>query len=147
MRTSSPHPEEKKLLALLDGELAPVVADQIREHCGACAQCRDALQDLSAVHEMIRAHAPSGPLRPAWPFVKDRLGRGSLPRLRSAFGVATTAAALVGVLLGVVVGSIGNRQTENEGSYLWSRITSSSAEEGCGTLPDIYSTTTSGEGR
>jgi anti-sigma factor RsiW len=147
MTTSDPHPEGKKILALLDGELAPAVAAEVREHCGVCAQCRQVLRDFSAVRGTLEAHARSEPLRPVWPAVRAHLGRAASPGFRPAFGLATTAAALAGIALGVLVGSMAHRSTEHDGAYLWSVAASSVGEEGGNTLPDIYSTTIFGEGR
>ena len=147
MKRSDPHPKGQKILALLDGELAPAVAAEVREHCEACAQCRQVLQDFSAVRGALEAHARSEPLGPVWPAVRAHLGKAASPGFRAAFGFATTAAALAGIALGVLVGSLAHRSAEHEGTYLWSVAASSVGEEGGNTLPDIYSTTIFGEGR
>jgi anti-sigma factor RsiW len=147
MSTSGPHPPGQKIVALLDGELAPAVAAEVRGHCDACAHCRQVRQDFSAVRGMLSAHAGSEPLRPIWPAVRARREKAASPASRPAFGVAATAAALVGIALGVMVGSLAHRSPEYEGTYLWSVVASSVGEESGNALPDIYSTTLSGEGR
>lgn len=149
MKPHGLHPRGETILAFLDGELAPAFADEVRDHCAACAECRQVSQELSSVREILVAHPGSAPLRPVWPAVQGRLERPASPFFRPAFGIATTAAALVGILLGVFVGSIGNRHPRHEGAYLWSVVPSSIAQDGGGTLPDIYAITTSasGEGR
>ena len=148
MNPSGPHPPGQKIVALLDGELALAVAAEVREHCDACAQCRQVLQDFSAVRGMLAAHSGCEPLRPVWPAVRARRTKAAFPVSRPAFGFATTAAALVGIALGVLVGTLAHRSSEDEGTYLWSAVASGVGDEGGNALPDIYSTmTTSGEGR
>ena len=147
MTTSGPHPPGQKIVELLDGELAPAVAAEVREHCDACAQCRQVHRDFSAVRGMLAAHASSEPLRPIWPAVRARREKTASPASRPAFGFAATAAALAGIALGVLVGSLAHRSPEYEGTYLWSVVASSVGEEGGNALPDIYSTTLSAEGR
>jgi anti-sigma factor RsiW len=145
MNTPGPHPEGEKILALLDGELDPAVAGEIREHCAACAPCGQVLREFSEVRGLLAAHAPSEPLRPAWPAVRTRLEAAAAPAFRPAFGFATTAAAVVGIALGVLVGTLAHRHSAVEGTYLWSVVASGVGEPGGGALPDIYATTTSSE--
>jgi anti-sigma factor RsiW len=147
MSTPGSHPPGQKIVALLDGELAPAVAAEVRRHCEACAQCRQVLQDFSAVRGVLAAHGSSAPLRPIWPVVRVRREKAASPGFRPAFGFATAAAALVGIVLGVLVGSLAHRSPSYEGAYLWSVIAPGVGEEGGSALPDIYSTTISGEGR
>jgi anti-sigma factor RsiW len=147
MRAPGPHPRETAILAFLDGELGPLDADAVRNHCSDCEQCRQVLQELSVVSRALQSLPPAEPVRPVWPAVRDGLERARLPIFRPAFAAATTATALLGVLLGVWIGSIGSRATEPSGSYLWSYVASSITEEGGDSLPDIYSTATSREGR
>jgi anti-sigma factor RsiW len=146
MRTSNSHPRGEKILAFLDGELPPPEAEAVREHCRTCEKCRQVVAELSAVQKTLRGHMPSEPLRPIWPAVRGRLERTDRLLFRPAFTLVTTAAVLVGVFLGVLFGSIGDRSATSETSYIWSAVGSSFAEEDGGTLPDIYTTTTSEEG-
>ena len=45
--------------ALLDGELAPEEAAEVRAHCEACEACRRVRDELAAVAEALRAEAHS----------------------------------------------------------------------------------------
>lgn len=147
MTTMDRHPDGKKILALLDGELPATEAAAIREHCDACAGCARLLADHSAVRGMLQAREPARPLRPVWPAVRNRLARPGVPLFRPAFTMAATAAALLGVLLGVLVGSVGTRTVEPRGAYLWSVVSSHTGGDGGTTLQHIYSSSNSGEGR
>ena len=149
MNDLSSHPGGKRILALIDGELPPTEADPVRRHIEECAQCRREWEELGAVADSLAAlAAPSAsePLRPVWPIVRDRLSRTDRPILKPAFGAAAAAAVLVGVAIGILVGSAGSRATESEGAYLWSSFGSSLAEDGGGTLSGAYSRMTIEEG-
>lgn len=44
----------RRLKAWIDGELSPRAADQVREHLGGCASCRDAERSYRRIGEWIR---------------------------------------------------------------------------------------------
>lgn len=147
MREPESHPSGRAILALLDEELAPGDAEKVSAHCDTCEQCRQLREELSSVGETLRAHVASGPLRPVWPVVQDRLDRASRPILRAAFGVATAAAIVVGVFLGLLAGTAESRRAESGGANLWSVVGSSLGEGGSGTLSGAYGRMASEEGR
>ena len=55
------HESEEDLSALLDGRLTAAEASRAREHLGACASCRAALDGLEAARSLLR-RAPRRPL-------------------------------------------------------------------------------------
>jgi anti-sigma factor RsiW len=138
MNASDSHPGGKRILAWLDGELPEGEADLVRRHCEECEPCRQEWEELTAVGEALAAAPASKPISPVWPEIRDRLSEPDRPILKPAFGAAAAAAVLAGVAIGVLVGSGESQAPVSEGSYLWSAVGSSMAEDGGGTLSGAY---------
>lgn len=52
---------EKQLSAYLDGELEPVLKQELEEHLKGCPRCRQALQELSLLSSIVKAEQPAVP--------------------------------------------------------------------------------------
>ena len=101
---------------------------------------------LGMVSDALDEQPGDEPIRPVWPSVRDRLKRERRPVLRSMFGAAAAAALLVGVGIGLFIGSSAKPAQESGSSSLWSAVGSSLAEDGGGSLSGTWSRMMSGEG-
>jgi anti-sigma factor RsiW len=147
MNESGLHPDGKKILALLDGELSPGEAEEVRGHCASCEECRRTRDDLASVGRVLQAHPDEESLRPIWPVVQERLESTDRPLLRPLFGLAASAAVAAGILLGVLLAPTESQPDKIGGAYLWSAVGSSLGETGGETLSSAYAVTPSEEGR
>ncbi len=92
---------EEDLSALLDDELAPTRAEQVRAHVASCDGCRTRLEALRGVDALLTA----APARSVPPDLRERLQvRIEPPRprrrlARPAFGMALAAAAALALYL------------------------------------------------
>jgi ferric-dicitrate binding protein FerR (iron transport regulator) len=79
----------------------------VREHCAACPECGRAWREAAALWSLVDdAPAPALP-RSIWPGVRRRLATRPSRGARWSFAAAAAAACLVGLLLGVRLGSVG----------------------------------------
>jgi predicted anti-sigma-YlaC factor YlaD len=61
---------KRKLSALIDGELAPSLREEVQDHLASCGACRQAFEGLSQTWEMIRTVPPAS--KPA-PYLYTRI--------------------------------------------------------------------------
>jgi anti-sigma factor RsiW len=97
----------RRLPELLDGTLAPAVADAVREHAAACARCERQLAELALCERLVAA-LPIGAAAFAAPAADRRLRRLArwappqpISRGRDrleGLAMAAAAAALAGVI-------------------------------------------------
>jgi anti-sigma factor RsiW len=129
---------EDKLEAMLDGELTRAEASAVRAHCTGCKKCGAALGELEMIDGALEMEREPSPLRPMWPAVREALVHPSVPRFGFSFGLVTSAAAVAGVVLGVLLGSLDElpehpleaAETYSVGSYL--------GDDSVPTLDEIY---------
>ena len=69
MTTHDEHHLAARIQAFLDGELPAGEADEVRDHCRSCAQCRRVLDESSRVRELLSADDGVEPVRPLWPLI------------------------------------------------------------------------------
>jgi anti-sigma factor RsiW len=68
------HPDIiERLSALLDGELDAESAQDVENHLAACAECRDAAEDLNRILTAAREMPPAPPRQDLWPAIAARL--------------------------------------------------------------------------
>src|SRR5688500_15399110 len=72
------HPEDERLLSLVDGELSPEQTATVQSHLASCAECRDrteqlrlTLADYDAHHRELKGQAPPPPT--PWPDIQKRM--------------------------------------------------------------------------
>lgn len=147
MNAHGPHPGEPRIMALIDGELAPSEAGEVRDHCSSCSSCAKILEEFSRVRETLGSHERGEPVRPIWPAVRERREKARLPVFRAASTATAAAMAATGVVIGLLVGSAVHRPAATRGAYLWPLVASSIGGQSGATVPDIYSIAETGEGR
>jgi anti-sigma factor RsiW len=99
------HPREPVLQAYYDGELDAVTSAMIREHCAACPTCRADLATRAFIRERVAKSAPRATHASVWPHIAARPRREQSRSHRLAFDLGITAAAVAGVVLGVLIGA------------------------------------------
>jgi len=106
---------QRRLSALLDGELPRRAAERVTAHLAACAQCAAQWQRLQALRGALEAapavKAPSGFARSV---VREALRRRQAPDARpvparGAVRLAAAAAVLAGLALGALAGGTATR--------------------------------------
>ncbi|MBU1700222.1 MAG: zf-HC2 domain-containing protein [Candidatus Eisenbacteria bacterium] len=136
---------DTKIESFLDKELSPAENDAVQEHCATCPVCERLLKEQIAVRKMLAGVTGSEPIRPMWNGVRERLIKSEPQRLKSAFALGATAAA-VGVCVGLFVGSLQTHAPEMESSNLWSNVGSTITGETDELLPSLYLNTSDEEG-
>lgn len=96
------HPAEH-LTAYADGALTPEEAAEIAAHLASCASCREMLDDLVAVRELLRSIPDPLPHPAALPRTLARLQRRRIPRWLAGWAVIGAVAAAALLLLQVRV--------------------------------------------
>ena len=128
---------EEKIRAYLDGELPPAEADGIREHCRSCPRCGRALEESKALHRVLEADAALDPPQSLWPLVRARLERQDGSGLRLWFALSASGAALAGLLLGVILGSL-EESRDSWQQETWTEVGSLLAGGAETTLDEAY---------
>jgi len=122
---------EDRLQACLDGELAPDEAAAVRAHCESCPRCARVWEALGVVS------APQPP-RAVWPLVQAHLSRRPSRFLRISFALGATAAAVGGLILGVLLGSAHLPDEERWQQETWAEVGSLLTDAAEPTLDEIY---------
>jgi len=91
--SSSAHPADGDLRALLDGELSPAQRLEVEQHTGACAACRARLSALDSASQETAALLGLLPTAAPDLRIETIVSRARAPRLR--WGVIAAALALV----------------------------------------------------
>ncbi len=138
MKTRTRHPAPEELQALIDGEMEETRAAAVEQHCLTCTSCRQAHDDLVAVYDMLAADPPPEPLRPMWPRVMQGLHPAPTPRFGLSFAVGTSALTAAGIVLGILLGSLGAQSPASQQQDIWSAIGSSIMIESDETLFENY---------
>jgi anti-sigma factor RsiW len=129
---------DDRLQACLDGELAPDEAAAVRAHCESCPRCARAWRDLTEVWEALGVVSAPQPPRAVWPLVQARLSRRPSRFLRISFALGATAAAVGGLMLGVLLGSAHWSAEERWQQETWAEVGSLLADGAEPTLDEIY---------
>ena len=129
---------EDRLQACRDGELAPEEAAAVRAHCESCPRCARAWRDLTEVWEALGVVSAPQPPRAVWPLVEARLSRRPSRFLRISFALGATAAAVGGLMLGVLLGSAHLPAEERWQQETWAEVGSLLADGAEPTLDEIY---------
>jgi len=116
----------KNFSALLDGEVAPAVAEAVREHLRTCKACAAAWEAMGAAdaeaREGLRAVAQGSDLSEAFAprVIKELAAVGARPMRRAdgrkVWRLATSAAGVFLVLVGIVWFLLRTEQAEKPGS-------------------------------
>ncbi len=136
--TGDDHIDARELEAFLDGGLPLQRADAVRAHCDSCASCQNVLDELRAVRELLQSDAISGPLRPMWAAISDRLRASRAPRFRLSFALGTSTVALVGVVLGLILGSFGGRTSDVQADSFATGVVVTLTGEESSTIAGMY---------
>jgi anti-sigma factor RsiW len=108
--------ELDRIQGLLDGELAPHEAAEVRDHCARCRECGQALVSAVAVWQRLDAAAAPPPPRAAWPGVQAALAaRTHSGALTPRLAASAVAAALGGLALGLTLGLGGFTSSRGDG--------------------------------
>ena len=96
---------KKELSAYFDGQLGPEKAVEISAHVSACAECRAALEELSAlsngVKENLSAAAPAA--------MKERVLARARAEKKTLFRTSTLLAAAAVIILALMAGIAAKR--------------------------------------
>ncbi|OGS04841.1 MAG: hypothetical protein A3J70_08560 [Elusimicrobia bacterium RIFCSPHIGHO2_02_FULL_61_10] len=96
---------KKELSAYFDGQLGPEKAVEISAHVSACAECRAALEELSAlssgVKENLSAAAPAA--------MKERVLARARAEKKPLFRTSTVLAAAAVIILALMAGIAAKR--------------------------------------
>ena len=96
---------KKELSAYFDGQLGPEKAVEISAHVSACAECRAALEELSAlsngVKENLSASAPAA--------MKERVLARARAEKKPLFRTSTLLAAAAVIILALMAGIAAKR--------------------------------------
>ncbi|MCK4304093.1 MAG: hypothetical protein KAY24_07630 [Candidatus Eisenbacteria sp.] len=103
-------------------------------------------KEMEAVWEALGASAASEPPRPLWPLIHARLGQRPTRRLRALFALSASAAAVTGVLLGILLGSAGQSAQDQWQQETWAEVGSMLADGTTLTLGDVYLASQADEG-
>jgi anti-sigma factor RsiW len=93
-----------RIQACLDGELEPIAAAAVREHCDRCPACGRVWRELEAVWAVIASAPEPSPSRPVWPAVRARLTAPVSRWWRLSYVGGAVAATAAGLLLGLWFG-------------------------------------------
>ncbi|MFC2173150.1 anti-sigma factor family protein [Acidobacteriota bacterium] len=130
---------EDRLQAYLDGELTKNQTGRIEGHLARCPSCRGVLDELKAVGHTMKSEADPEPLRAMWPAVRERLKRPTpAPRHRAAFAMATSAVAVIGVVLGLFLGMWKGEASTVATDGAWAEIATTLTAGDAISLSDIY---------
>jgi len=138
MKSSRQCDFQRTIPALIYGELPEDEASQIREHCQTCPACRSEIREFSAVQDMLESRPVFEPIRPVWPQLLDQLALSTRPWSRPVFAFETGLAAAVGILIGVLVGSMTSQVEEDQYLDTWSAVGSSITQDPRYGLPNVY---------
>jgi anti-sigma factor RsiW len=125
-----------KIRACLDGELAPDEAARVRAHCARCRACHRAWTEIENLYRILESDTGAEPLRPVWPGVRERIGEPRRGLARFPFAVGASAAAAAGLLLGLLLGSVGETLGSRAESS-WSEVGTLLTDSGT-SLDDLY---------
>ena len=138
MKSSRQCDFQRKIPALIYGELPDDEANEIREHCRTCPACRSEIREFSAVQGMLESQPVSEPIRPVWLQLLDQLEPSTRPWSRPVFAFGTGLAAAAGMLIGVLVGSMTSQVEEDQYLDTWSTVGSSITQDPQYGLPNVY---------
>jgi anti-sigma factor RsiW len=131
---------EIRIQALFDGELNELEASAVRDHLEKCGRCASIWADMESVRAALPGYTGSGPLRPAWPAVRDRLEENRASRMGVAFRLGTSLAAAAGILIGLYVSSFDSSENYTDDES-WAEFGSLLGSEEGATLDYLYLTT------
>lgn len=96
----STHPPEERITAWREGLLTPPEAAALKEHCRQCPRCDEIRREIDIVLRALAIDAASrpAPSRSFWPAL-------DAPCRRWAMALASSAAALAGLIIGYAVGT------------------------------------------
>lgn len=138
MKRRAAHPTAQEIQALVDGELGEARAAAVRQHCESCSDCRQIREGCVAVCDLLAADLPPELLRPMWPQIRNELHRVSARRFDLFFAAGTSALAAAGLVLGILLGSLGAPARDRQQQDIWSAIGSSLTGEARGALSGTY---------
>ena len=98
------HRDVELLSALLDDDLEPGQAAEVRGHVDTCDRCRQVLEQLAAIREAAAGLEQLDPAPATWFEIQRRIQKRRRPRL-AWFWAGVPAAAAAAVLVVVLVGS------------------------------------------
>jgi anti-sigma factor RsiW len=133
---------ENRIQAWLDGELTASEAEAVENHCRICDSCGERWQEQLEIRSMLSAAPLEESVAPMWPVVEKRLQGSAGFTLPFAFGAS--AAAVVGIALGVFLGTINETPYENGEQDVWSEVGSTMATESSSGLSGFYLDTEEG---
>lgn len=90
---------ENMLQACAEGRLGRAREAEVREHCGACPDCRRVLQDYERLDELL-ADDTVEPTSSVWPAVEARLRERTSPWAKVALSLGSAAAVAAGLFIG-----------------------------------------------
>jgi len=62
------------MMAIADGEIPPVSADEVTAHLAECAECREESENLVRLSILFEGQTRSEPAANLWPAINERLG-------------------------------------------------------------------------
>lgn len=138
MKSPEPGHVLEKIRACLDGELSVAEAEAVRAHCRECPQCAQAWEELAAFADLLPGDVTEVPSSSLWPAVHARLHPRSSWFSGARFAVSASAAAAVGLLLGVLLGGVPGLERTEAAESSFTSLESVWTEDWEPTLADVY---------
>ncbi len=125
-----------RVSALVDGRASSAEAEAARKHCIDCAACREAWRETEAAWGALDADRVPPTPPSLWPRIAARTA-GLSPRARLVLRVSGAAAAALGIVAGIFLGSQAVRP-ESGWQDTWGEFGTMLVDQHDASLGDIY---------